>query len=196
MLSRRAGRRAKRPGGRGGDATDHASGGGPGAPAGAAIQPDDEALALVHGGEVLLIVPAGVEPEVGRRLGSAAARDLAAGASAATFETSSAPATPTPRWPRKSGARPARAGRPRKISSHAGDIMTREVLTTRPNVPVRELAKRLAYHRISGMLGRSGAHPRRRERGRHHQQAARPWPTPARSSASPRPPPRKRWRCC
>ena len=35
---------------------------GVGAPGGDAIQPDDEALALeVHGGEVLLIVPAGVD---------------------------------------------------------------------------------------------------------------------------------------
>jgi CBS domain-containing protein len=33
----------------------------------------------------------------------------------------------------------------------AAEIMTREVLTTRPEVPVKELAKRLSYHRISGM---------------------------------------------
>ena len=64
----------------------------------------------------------------------------------------------------------------------AGDIMTREVLTTRPNVPVRELAKQLAYHRISGMpvvddqerilgvVSEADIISKRRDRGRHHDQ--------------------------
>jgi CBS domain-containing protein len=129
---------------------------GVGAPGGAAIQPDDEALALeVHGGEVLLIVPAGVavESAVGAArllrgiLRLESERELTFEIAARVVGASYADTPMAQEERREADARRPAEGK----AVTAGDIMTREVLTTRPNVSVRELAKRLAYHRISGM---------------------------------------------
>jgi CBS domain-containing protein len=131
----------------------------PGAPGAEAVQPDDEALVLeVHGGEVVLVIPAGGAAEEAveqsrllrgtLRLESERVLTFAITARAGSSYADS-PMAQAER--RDSGARrpPAGAAEGRLVT--AADIMTREVITTRPNVPVKELAKRLTYHRISGM---------------------------------------------
>jgi len=124
----------------------------------AALQPEDEALVLeVHGGEVVLVVPAGiaVEAAVGAsrvlrgtlRLESERVLtfEIVAGGGASYADS---PMSHAER--REGGGRRATAGVEGRVVT-ASDIMTREVITTRPGVLVKDLAKRLTYHRISGM---------------------------------------------
>lgn len=119
----------------------------------ATAQSGDEALVFeVHGGEVVLLVPAGVAAEVAvgqarllrgmLRLESEREVTFEIIARAVGAHYADRPMTAAPE--RRGGTR---AGQ----DATAAEIMTREVLTTRPSVSVRELAKRLTYHRISGM---------------------------------------------
>lgn len=130
----------------------------------AAAEAGDEALALeVHGGEVLLLVPAGTGDE------AAVARsrlirgtlhlenersltfEIGRGEGVGSYGDEPLSLLPEQRAARAAGERREGARPPADPRATAADIMTREVLTTRPSVPVKELAKRLAYHRISGM---------------------------------------------
>lgn len=131
-----------------------------GAPGAEAVRPDDEALVLeVHGGEVVLIVPAGVAVEAAveqsrllrgtLRLESERVLTFAITARVSSASYTDSPMAQAER--RDSGARRTPAGSTEGRTVTAADIMTREVITTLPTVPVKELAKRLTYHRISGM---------------------------------------------
>ena len=130
-------------------------------------QPDDEALLLeVHGGEIVLIVP----PNADETAVTAQARvirgtlnlenerilsfEVRAGAIGSSFRDE---AVRLAERGGVTGPLGGAGGETRSRAERAGggatatDIMTREVITTGPMAPVRELAKRLTYHRISGM---------------------------------------------
>lgn len=138
----------------------------------APMRASDEATVLeVHGGKVLVLAPAGTgdEAAVAQAIliqGSIHLEnervltfEVRAGAIGAAYRD--APLTLQEQG--EGGATPATtgaaverppAGQSKAATSRAAtaaDIMTREVLTTGPEVSVRDLAKRLAYHRISGM---------------------------------------------
>jgi CBS domain-containing protein len=136
------------------------------------IQADDEALLLeVHGGEMLLVVPAGTSADTATdqarllrgtlHLENERVLTIEVRAHTAGAHYTDAPMAlqegrtgmPTADSGGLAGSRRAvdRPGTSETKAATAADIMTREVLTTRPEVAVRELAKRLAYHRISGM---------------------------------------------
>jgi CBS domain-containing protein len=128
----------------------------------AGSQPGDEALVLeVHGGEVVLIVPAGSDDQdAARRARLVRGRLHLENERVLTFEIrleatgahfADAPvALDERRETAAIGRRAAPPGRDPAMAT-AADIMTREVITIRPDVSVKDLAKRLAYHRISGM---------------------------------------------
>jgi CBS domain-containing protein len=129
----------------------------------AAIQTGDEALVLeVHGGELRLLLPAQADVEQAVRQARlirgvlhleterALAFEIDPTAATGRIEVE---VTPLQQERRPAGELAGVREEARVASAQmtAADIMTREVLTTRPNVPVRELAKRLSFHRISGM---------------------------------------------
>ena len=131
------------------------------------VQPEDQALLLeVHGGQIVLIVP----PNADETSVTAQARvirgtinlenervlsfEVRAGAIGSSFHDEAV------RLAERGGATGPLSGAGGETTSRAeragggataADIMTREVITTGPLTPVRELAKRLSYHRISGM---------------------------------------------
>ena len=129
----------------------------------AGLRSDDEVLEVeVHGGKVLLVVPAGTDHETAvrqsrllrgvlhleneRSLTLEIQADTGAGGYADEPLALGPERRGTTAELRLGGMRP-----PADPRATAADIMTRAVLTIRPNVPVKELAKRLAFHRISGM---------------------------------------------
>ena len=124
----------------------------------------DEAVVLaVRGGEVIAAVPAGTPDD--RVIGAAAVVrgalrlenervltfEIHEGASSAFFEDESVALHGRRQQSAAHGlstiTSPDYMGGPRT----AGEIMTRDVLTTSPEVPVEELARLLAFHNISGM---------------------------------------------
>jgi CBS domain-containing protein len=132
--------------------------------AGVEAQDSDEAIVLaVRGGEVVAVVPAGT-PEEGAVGAAGLIRgalrlenervltfEIHEGASGAFFEDESAQLH---RRRQESGAvgLSAIGGTDYMTAGRtAGDIMTRDVLTARRDMPIEECAKLLAFHNVSGM---------------------------------------------
>jgi CBS domain-containing protein len=131
---------------------------------GAGAEDSDEALILaVRGGEIVAVVPAGT-PEEGAVGAAGLIRgalrlenervltfEIREGASGAFFEDESAQLH---RRRQDSGAEGLSAiGGSDYMADHrtAGEIMTRDVLTARRDLPTEEFAALLAFHNVSGM---------------------------------------------
>jgi CBS domain-containing protein len=139
---------------------------------GVGAEDSDEAVVLaVRGGEVVVVVPAGTPEEdvVGAASVIRGALrmenervltfEIHEGASSAYFEDESAQLH---RRRQASGAVGLAAiGGTDYMDDRrtAGEIMTRDVLTVRPDTPTEELARLLAFHNVSGMpaLDEAGA---------------------------------------
>ena len=140
--------------------------------AGVEAEDSDEAIVLaVRGGEVVVVVPSGTSEERAVTAASVirgALRlenervltfEIHEGASSAYFEDESAHLH---RRRQESGAVGLAAiGGTDYMGDQrtAGEIMTRDVLTARPDTPTEELARLLAFHNVSGMpvLDEAGA---------------------------------------
>jgi CBS domain-containing protein len=140
--------------------------------AGVEAEDSDEALVLaVRGGEVVVVVSAGTPDEVAVSAASVIRGtvrleneriltfEIHEGASSAYFEDESAHLH---RRRQESGAVGLAAiGGTNYMGNGgtAGEIMTRDVLTARPDTPTEELARLLAFHNVSGMpvVDESGA---------------------------------------
>ena len=124
----------------------------------------DEAVVLaVRGGEVIAVVPAGTPED--RVVGAAAVVrgalrlenervltfEIHEGASSAFFEDEAAGLHERRQQSGTHGLSAITSGDYMGGPRTAGDIMNRDVVTTRPHVPVAELPRLLTFHNISGM---------------------------------------------
>ena len=130
------------------------------------VEPDDsdEAIVLaVRGGEVIAVVPAGTSEEGAIGVASivrGALRlenervltfEIHEGASSAFFEDESAQLHRRRQESGAIGLSTVGSGGYMDGPRTAGEVMTRDVLTATPDMPVDELAKLLSFHNISSM---------------------------------------------